>query len=550
MTKNYIILSLLILFNLLGWSSLQVSAEEMAETIVIQEIGPDYIQGTYSGEDKIIVLKGNTVIGTGKAVNNTFKVTLTQVLNGRTELSLVNEEGDVKTSTVYSPVQISKTDDHDKTVAGVAEPGAVVSATVNSQSLKLKSHDKNKGNFTFYSSGVLKYGTTFYVMSEVNGLVSVVKGSVAAAPAPAKPKVNSISNKSTYISGSAEPNSTIYITAGDHKYTAPVSSNGTFKKTGIYQVAAGTKVYVYVRADRKNAQSTTVKVTVMDKVPPKVPAVGKISNKVFKISGSTEAYSTVYVMKNGKKYKTVKANSKGKFTLNKPLHKASTKFEFYAIDKAGNKSKKSKQIVYNKKRPKKKLISAPLVRQMPELPRGCEVTSLTMMLNHAGVNANKMVLAKQVKKDLTPLTYVNGKKRFGNPNYGFVGNMYTFSKPGFGVFNGPIEKLANEYMPGRIVNLSGGSFNTVLNYVGAGKPVWIINTSWFSHVPSKYWQTWYTPQGPIRITMKEHSVLVTGYDSKYVYFNDPLDGMKNKKRLKKHFIEGWTQYGKQAISYF
>ncbi|WP_396654836.1 C39 family peptidase [Mesobacillus jeotgali] len=204
----------------------------------------------------------------------------------------------------------------------------------------------------------------------------------------------------------------------------------------------------------------------------------------------------------------------------------------------------------NQKRPAKKLMHAPLIKQMPELPRGCEVTSLAMMLNQAGVKANKMTLAKQVKKDPTIYRYSNGKKYFGNPNYGFVGNMYTFSKPGFGVFNKPVAELANKYMPGRIVNLSGQSFDSVLDYVGAGRPVWVINTSWFSHVPRKYWQTWYTPQGPIRITMKEHSVLITGYDSKYVYFNDPLDGMKNKKRLKKQFIEGWTQFGKQAISYY
>jgi uncharacterized protein YvpB len=50
--------------------------------------------------------------------------------------------------------------------------------------------------------------------------------------------------------------------------------------------------------------------------------------------------------------------------------------------------------------------------------------------------------------------------------------------------------------------------------------------------------------------MKEHSVVVTGYDSKYVYFNDPLDGQKNKKKPLKQFIEGWKQYGSQAISYY
>lgn len=550
MTKKYIIFITIILINLFGLEKLNVSAEELGRKIVVQEIGPNYILGIYSGEGEISVWKGNALLGTGKTVNNRFKVPLNQTLTGKTALTLMNEGKEYKAYATYSPAQVTKTDDRYKTVAGKTEPGASIRVSVNSQSLKLKSHDKNHGNFTFYSSGLLKYGTSFHVNTELNGVVSVSKGTVAAAQAPAKPKVHSVSNKSTSFTGYAEPYSTVYITDGKNKYTVKASSKGTFRKDRIKMLSPGSKVSVYVRADRKNAQSSIATVIVSDKIAPKVPDVGKISNKVFKISGKAEAYSTVYVLKNGNKYKTVKANSKGTFAISKPLHRAGTKFEFYAKDKAGNKSERSKQIVYSKKRPKKKVMSAPLVRQMPELPRGCEVTSLSMMLNHAGIKSNKMVLAKQVKKAPEKLKYINGKKHFGNPHYGFVGDMYSFSKPGFGVFNGPIEDLANKYMPGRIVNLTGVSFDTVLNYVGAGKPVWVINTSWFSRVPSKYWKTWYTPQGPVRITMKEHSVLVTGYDSKYVYFNDPLDGTKNKKRLKKHFVEGWTQYGKQAISYY
>ena len=43
-------------------------------------------------------------------------------------------------------------------------------------------------------------------------------------------------------------------------------------------------------------------------------------------------------------------------------------------------------------------LDIPAISQNPELPRGCEVTSLVMLLNSAGVNVNKMVLAEKVKK--------------------------------------------------------------------------------------------------------------------------------------------------------
>jgi uncharacterized protein YvpB len=373
-----------------------------------------------------------------------------------------------------------------------------------------------------------------------------------AAPnsSPVKPYVNIISNKDVYITGKATINSTVFVEVNKEIYSQ------NLKDTNLFKIALrnkplieGSMVKVYI-IDSQGRKSSEVWTKVIDKIPPKRPTVNKVTDKSYSITGTAEVGTITYITRNSKHYGALKPEKSGKYVLPIPLHQKGTIFEVYSIDKANNKSSSVKVVVAPQSRPAKKILYAPLVKQMPELPRGCEVTSLTMLLNYTGIKVNKMTLAKQVKKDPTPYKVIKGKKYFGNPNYGFVGNMYTFGKPGFGVFNKPIESLAKQYKPNRIVNLSGQSFDAVLNYVGSGHPVWIINTSWFSYVPSQYWQIWYTPQGPVRITMKEHSVLVTGYDSKYVYFNDPLDGTKNKKRPMKQFIEGWKQYGSQAISYF
>ncbi|WP_257349307.1 C39 family peptidase [Pseudalkalibacillus decolorationis] len=199
--------------------------------------------------------------------------------------------------------------------------------------------------------------------------------------------------------------------------------------------------------------------------------------------------------------------------------------------------------------PQKKIINAPMINQLPQLPRGCEVTSLAMLLQHAGVNVDKMTLAKEVKKDPTSYQKRNGQVFFGNPNSGFVGDMYTKNKPGLGVYEKPIATLAESYLPGRVVNLTGSDFNKILEYVQKDKPVWIISNTTYSRLPDQYWQTWNTPTGKIKITYKEHSVLVTGYDDQYVYFNDPLRGIKNHKAPKQQFIKAWEQIGKQAITY-
>lgn len=194
-------------------------------------------------------------------------------------------------------------------------------------------------------------------------------------------------------------------------------------------------------------------------------------------------------------------------------------------------------------------VNAPLISQMPELPRGCEVTSLAMMLNYSGKKVSKMTLAYEVKEDPTPYRKVDGKVYFGNPNVGFVGNMYTFNKPGYGVYHKPVESLARQYLGDRIVNLSGKPFTEVKKQLDKRKPVWVIANSWFTKLPESQFTYFYTPQGPIKVTYREHSVLVTGYSGGYIYFNDPLSNQKNRKLRLSNFIAAWEQMGKQAISY-
>jgi len=190
----------------------------------------------------------------------------------------------------------------------------------------------------------------------------------------------------------------------------------------------------------------------------------------------------------------------------------------------------------------KVLIDAPHIKQKPELDRGCEVTSLAMLLNHAGVSVDKMTLADKVKK----VPYERNGLR-GNLNEGFVGNMQTFSQPGIGVYHGPIKDLAESYLPGKVLDFSGKEFDEVLAHLDQQRPVWVVVTSTYDVVPENHWVTWQTSSGPLKITFKMHSVLVTGYDKDYIYVNDPLSS-KNRKLPRQKFIAGWEQIGKQAIT--
>lgn len=195
------------------------------------------------------------------------------------------------------------------------------------------------------------------------------------------------------------------------------------------------------------------------------------------------------------------------------------------------------------------LIHVPSIEQKPELYNGCEVTTLTMLLNWAGVTVDKLQLANKIQKDNTKADENEDGNivYWGDPNRGFVGDI-TGIDIGYGVYHQPIASLLNHYLPGKAEDLSGSSFQQILDYVKKGKPVALWCTASFT--PTDDWVTWESPNGAVKATFDEHCVLLVGYDQnkKIVYLNDPLDGTKAKAVALDNFEKSWEQLGKQAVS--
>lgn len=194
------------------------------------------------------------------------------------------------------------------------------------------------------------------------------------------------------------------------------------------------------------------------------------------------------------------------------------------------------------------VIEVPIIAQKPELDNGCEVTSLAMLLDYAGVNVSKMTLAEEIKKDETlPIYDEEGKiLEWGNPSKGFVGDI-TGENIGFGVYTEPMMKLMNEYLPGRAIDLSHEPFERLLRSIDERKPVIVWVTSEFK-VPEEYIE-WESEGQTIRVTFDEHAVLLVGYDEQFCYVNNPYNSEKNQKVEREVFIEVWESMGSMAISY-
>lgn len=190
------------------------------------------------------------------------------------------------------------------------------------------------------------------------------------------------------------------------------------------------------------------------------------------------------------------------------------------------------------------LSNVPLIQQLPELDRGCEVTSLAMMLQYAGITVDKMQLANEIKK----VDFMNDGVR-GNPNEGFVGNIYTFSESGYGVYHGPLFQLAKKYLPNKAVDLTGKSIEELYKSVKSGQPVVMITNAIFAPLDEDEFTTWETNSGDVSITYNEHCVVLIGYDEEFVYIRDPLEDSLDVKVPRGKFEKAWMQMGSQAISY-
>jgi uncharacterized protein YvpB len=197
---------------------------------------------------------------------------------------------------------------------------------------------------------------------------------------------------------------------------------------------------------------------------------------------------------------------------------------------------------------KQKMLDVPLIKQNPELRYGCEVTSLTMVLNHAGVKVTKMELFQRVKKDNDPIqrSASGDILKWGNPNDGFVGDM-TGRRAGYAVFDQPIAQLVNDYLPDRAVNLTNEPFEKILAHVSKGYPV-VVWTTGDYRLPDRP-ESWMHGNQVIKSPLDLHAVVLVGYDEGNVYLNDPLSGKKNVKVNKQRFIASWKALKSRAVSY-
>lgn len=171
--------------------------------------------------------------------------------------------------------------------------------------------------------------------------------------------------------------------------------------------------------------------------------------------------------------------------------------------------------------PNKWFINVPRILQNPELPTGCEVTSLAMALQYAGFPATHIELAdKWLDK---------GEYRASDYRKVFVGEPTSVFA--YGCFAGVIERCANKYLESKnssaeVKNITGSTPRQLYRYIANGIPVIIWATGDMQEC--YYDKQWIDKETGNVVTWirNEHCMVLTGYDleQKLVYVNDPLKG--------------------------
>lgn len=186
-------------------------------------------------------------------------------------------------------------------------------------------------------------------------------------------------------------------------------------------------------------------------------------------------------------------------------------------------------------------LDAEPVLQNPELPTGCEITSLAMALRYYGYHIPKEKLADQYLEKASPGTVSYKTAFWGDPR----------KKDSFGCYAPVITKAANQFLARKksshmAYNLTGTPFDDLLVEIRMGCPV-IVWGSMYIDGEIVFSYGWEIDGETVTWPSNEHCMLLIGFDTEAnsVIVCDPLAGVVSyDKNAFQHHYETLEQ---QAI---
>lgn len=178
------------------------------------------------------------------------------------------------------------------------------------------------------------------------------------------------------------------------------------------------------------------------------------------------------------------------------------------------------------------------INQNPELPTGCEVTSLTMVLNHLGLDISKKDMCDYLDKGAVGDT---------DPKEKFVGDPTNSSS--YGCYSPVIVKAANKYLESKsseykAKDISGKKLDDLFSYIDDDKPVMVWGT--VDCKEGSYTVSWTINGKTVKWYAPEHCMVLVGHDDNNVWVADPMHGDVRSYK-KTTFSDRYDKLGKQAV---
>lgn len=171
----------------------------------------------------------------------------------------------------------------------------------------------------------------------------------------------------------------------------------------------------------------------------------------------------------------------------------------------------------------------PIVYQMPELPTGCEITALTMVLNYYGCPADKVIMATKylpmIEEDEIHREEDGTIHGPDLKNY-FIGDPTT--EMGIVCGTGAIVTAANDYLEDidsklRAKDKTGAEPEELYRFVSQGVPVVVWCTISMEDRIAE--DGWYTEEGEyVDWANVDHGAVLIGYTNDTVTIADPISG--------------------------
>lgn len=187
------------------------------------------------------------------------------------------------------------------------------------------------------------------------------------------------------------------------------------------------------------------------------------------------------------------------------------------------------------------------ILQLPELPVGCEITALTILLRYYGFDADKCDMARDYLPKGGNAQYIDGELYKDSFFDYFIGDPFS---RGYGCFSNAIEKAAVDYLADNgggytVKNISGCSPDLLYDYVSQGIPVLCWATD--GMIEPEYYESWYDNATGEKLDwyLNEHCFVLAGFNmsADIVTLNDPMKGIidYNINKFETRFQQMYSQ---------